>query len=212
MTDPASDDRQLSDEELVVRARGSCASSARHLEQLLGRHRAPVFRRCMAIIGHPDDAEDITQEVMLRVLRGLDGYQGRSSFRTWLHAIVRNECWTFAETRERRTMSEEIRIKMAMYLERDSHIRADSVPRKHLHEMFGRMPREAREIVQLRYLREMPLPNIALLLGMSLSATKMRLYRALSLGQQFMDGVMGRSRGIQTLNGERLGERMGPTH
>lgn len=210
MTDDIDDGRELSDEALVARA--AAGAGPRHLEQLLDRYRAPIFRRCLAVIGHPDDAEDITQEVLLRVFRGLDGYQGRSSFRTWLYAIVRNECWTYAARRERQTIPDEIRMKIALHFDRESYIRTRPVSRRQLHRMFSRMPPRAREIVQLRYLREMPLPNIAGLLGMSLSATKMNLYRALALGRQVMDVAVARSRNVQSMSSERLVDRMGPTH
>lgn len=208
MTESGDDGRQVSDEELVSRARASRASSARHLDQLFGRYHTAIFRRCLAIIGHPDDAEDVTQEVMIRVFRGIDSYQGRSSFRTWLYTIVRNECWSYAERRERQRIPEEVRRQMSLHFDRESHIRVAPVAPEHLHGMFGRMPQSAREIVQLRYLREMPLPSIALLLGMSLSATKMRLYRALSLGQRAMDGVLARSRSMRATPGRRLGDRL----
>ena len=50
------------------------------------------------------------------------------------------------------------------------------------------MPRKAREFLELRYLADMALSQITLLLGTSISATKMRLCRALSLGQRILDG------------------------
>jgi RNA polymerase sigma-70 factor (ECF subfamily) len=177
----------LPDEELVARARTSCGSDAGHLEDLLDRHRPSIFRRCLSIVGDPDDAEDVTQEILMRIFRGLDGFQGRSSFRTWLHAIVQHECWTFAAKRGRQSMPEEVRTKIKLHFSSESQIHTTLISRQQLRSVLGMMPRHEREILQLRYLRDLPLAQIALLLGVSVSATKMRLYRALTSSQSLMD-------------------------
>ena len=55
------------------------------------------FRRelqvhCYRILGSAADAEDMLQETMMAAWRGLDGFEGRASLRTWLHAIATNKC------------------------------------------------------------------------------------------------------------------------
>jgi RNA polymerase sigma-70 factor (ECF subfamily) len=54
-----------------------------------------------------DDAQDIYQEVFLRVYRGLDGFQSRSQFSTWLYRVVTNVCLSFKKksTRVQQQMS-----------------------------------------------------------------------------------------------------------
>lgn len=185
---------RIGDEELVARALEGTSANDVYLEHLLGRYRAWILRRCLAIVGDPDDAEDATQEVMLRVYRGLEGFQGRSSFRTWLYAIIQRECWTFAARRERLSIPDEIRIEMQLQFDTERHVQVAPISPRQMSGVLSKMPRPSREVLQLRFLRELSLPQIAVLLGVSLSATKMRLYRALSLGQHLMDSMTTGSR------------------
>lgn len=185
---------QIADEELVARALEGTNANSVHLEHLLARYRSWIFRRCLAIVGDPDDAEDATQEVLLRVYRGLEGFQGRSSFRTWLYAIIQRECWTFAARRERLSIPGKIRIEMQLHLDTETHAHVAPISPRQMSGVLSKMPRRSREVLQLRFLRELSLPQIAMLLDLSLSATKMRLYRALSLGQHLMDAMTTGSR------------------
>ncbi|MCA9517412.1 MAG: RNA polymerase sigma factor [Myxococcales bacterium] len=59
---------------------------------LYERHGAMVYRRALAILRSPPDAEDAAQEVFVRAARGLDAFAGRSSAVTWLYQITTNLC------------------------------------------------------------------------------------------------------------------------
>jgi RNA polymerase sigma-70 factor (ECF subfamily) len=58
--------------------------------------------RFVAALVDPGSADDLTQETYLRALRGLDGFAGRSSARTWLLAIARHVCADHIRTLQRR--------------------------------------------------------------------------------------------------------------
>lgn len=62
------------------------------MRALVERHGAMVYRRALAILGDPGDAEDAAQEVFIRALRGLEGFGGRSEATTWLYRITTNYC------------------------------------------------------------------------------------------------------------------------
>ncbi len=84
----------LSDEELVERVRRRGVAGRLAFEALADRYSAAITRRCRYRLGNVHDAEDVTQEVLVRIYRGLGNYRGQASFRTWLFAIVENECTT----------------------------------------------------------------------------------------------------------------------
>src|SRR5262249_24973684 len=58
--------------------------------QLVRRHHSSVHRAARAMLASAMDAEDVAQEAWLHAYMHLGGFQGTSSFKTWVHAIVRN--------------------------------------------------------------------------------------------------------------------------
>src|SRR5712691_9716053 len=75
------------DQNLVSRAR---AGDRKALEDLIERHQAWIYNIALRMLFHPQDAEDATQEILIKVLTRLASFAGRSSFRTWLYRIVVN--------------------------------------------------------------------------------------------------------------------------
>jgi RNA polymerase sigma factor (sigma-70 family) len=78
---------EIPDEELVTRAQNG---DWRSFEELIQRHQAWIFNIAVRMVGWREDAEDVTQEVLLKVLTRLSTFQGKSRFRTWLYRIVVN--------------------------------------------------------------------------------------------------------------------------
>lgn len=79
----------LEEERALVRR--AQAGDGAALEALVRRHLAPVHRFCARTAG-PARAADLSQDAMLRMMRGIRGYNGRARFRTWLFTIARNVC------------------------------------------------------------------------------------------------------------------------
>lgn len=75
------------DRALVTRAQ---AGDRRALEELAARHQAWIYNIAIRMLGHPQDAEDATQEILIKALTRLSSFEGRSRFRTWLYRIVVN--------------------------------------------------------------------------------------------------------------------------
>ncbi len=62
----------------------------RALEDLLKKHQPFIYNIAWKMVQMPDDAQDITQEVMVKVITNLSKFRGESQFRTWLYRIVTN--------------------------------------------------------------------------------------------------------------------------
>ena len=91
-----------SDEELVARAQRSPAGDLRAFTALVHRHERRVQANCRQLTGSAADAEELTQDVMVKAYFGLKQFEGRSQFSTWLYRIKANTCINFNEMRARR--------------------------------------------------------------------------------------------------------------
>jgi len=84
-TEVTGDDHE--DAELVRQAQDGDRDA---LERLILRHQAWIFNIALRMVFHPQDAEEVTQEVLVKVITRLSTFQGQSKFRTWLYRITAN--------------------------------------------------------------------------------------------------------------------------
>jgi RNA polymerase sigma factor (sigma-70 family) len=85
LADNSPTDRE--DQSLVARAHSGDRAA---LEDLIQRHQRWIYNIAIRMLYHPQDAEDATQEILVKVLTRLSSFEDRSSFRTWLYRIVVN--------------------------------------------------------------------------------------------------------------------------
>jgi RNA polymerase sigma factor (sigma-70 family) len=78
-------------EHLVIKARGGDRAA---LEEVITVSRDQVYNLAIRMLGDPADAEDVTQEILIRIVTALAAFRGDSSFRTWVYRVATNHLLT----------------------------------------------------------------------------------------------------------------------
>jgi RNA polymerase sigma-70 factor (ECF subfamily) len=82
------------------------AGDERAFAELTDPYRRELQVHCYRMLGSLTDAEDMLQETLLAAWRGLPGFAGRSSLRSWLYRIATNQCLNALRAAERRALAE----------------------------------------------------------------------------------------------------------
>ena len=88
--------------------RSARAGDQQAFEKLLEPYQREILVHCYRILGSFEDAEDLSQETLLRVWKRLDSFEERSSLRTWLYKIATNACLDALDQRRARGLSREL--------------------------------------------------------------------------------------------------------
>lgn len=167
----------MTDEELVIQAQRELFHTTVAYEELMRRYQRTLFNVCARYLGNERDADDVCQEVMLKVLHGLKQFEGKAKFKTWLYSITYNECITQYRKEKRKR-----RLYDALSLDTQEEAHEPEQPvvdSKGLDHWLVHVNQVDREILVLRFVAELEFQEIADIMRMGLSATKMRYKRAL---------------------------------
>ena len=172
----------LSDEQLVARARDRGGRDERPFAELFRRHSGMVWRLSIGFLGSAQDAEDMTQDVFFTAHRKLAQFKGEASFRTWLHRIASNRCKNELRRRSRRlrTVDEPLEEAAATATNGSPGPEAVMVRGRGLQRLARAMESlapEDRGLLQLVELEHTPYRELAAAMGLSLGAVKMRVLR-----------------------------------
>lgn len=173
------------DEQLVERACDELPYRTRAYEELMRRHEKLMFSVCLRLLGNRQDAEDITQDVMLKIFSKLHGFEGRSSFKTWLVRVTRNACKDWLK---KRAISKHYSEALANEPQEHSTVEYEE---DRLIGLLKHLSPTDREVLTLRFVADLSLQEIAEMTELSLSATKMRLYRAIDRLQELATDTIG---------------------
>lgn len=178
----------LSDEQLMTRYKDG---DVRAFEVLLGRHSKPVYNFVLRSLGNPQTAEDLMQEVFLRIVKGAATYQHRAKFTTWLYTIARNLCVdTIRRQKHRRTFSLDTPIgenpadgtmvdRVADKVPGEDRQVMDGQFRDSLERALGRLNPDQREVFVLREFQNLPFAEIAEIVNCPVNTVKSRMRYAL---------------------------------
>jgi RNA polymerase sigma-70 factor (ECF subfamily) len=170
---------------LVEALRRGCEQA---YEELLARFQQPVYTLALRLLGEPNEAGDVVQEVFLKIFRNVGTFRGQSTLKTWIYRITVNEVhnarrWFFrhrrrevdldANPRETRDWKEMVpdnrRSPFDVAFDREQHVMIEAALER-INPIF-------RESVVLRDITDLSYEEIAGILGVSLGTVKSRILR-----------------------------------
>jgi RNA polymerase sigma-70 factor, ECF subfamily len=168
-----------SDAELIERCLGKDNSA---WELVVGRYKRKVFHIAYKFTGRHDDAEDLTQEIFLKVFRSLDKFNRDADFSTWLSSVARNFCIDHyrASKREKEVLVEDLvafDLAPASAGSSPHRLLEDRDRRSFLRRGLEALPDKLREAVVLRDLQGLSYQEMADRLGLPEGTVKSRINR-----------------------------------
>jgi RNA polymerase sigma-70 factor, ECF subfamily len=145
-------------------------------------YRSKVRQVAYSITRSREDADDIAQQVFVKVYFSIKGFEGRSSLFTWLHRITVNLCFEMLRKRKATTSFD----SAPRELKQDrSQLSADPSPasdtllmqRDFISKLLQRIPEEDRHLILLREMEGYSIAQLSKATGLKQSALKSRLFR-----------------------------------
>ncbi len=147
---------------------------------LLERYELKVFRLCASMLHDTSLAQDVAQEVFLRVWRYLDHYDAQSgAFSTWIYAIARNQCLTsLSKQRPVWTSLDDVEVAQEAHQIATPTEHNDTASLVWLRSLVQALPTPQRSCLTLYYYEERSVTEVATLLDLPESSVKTHLHRA----------------------------------
>jgi RNA polymerase sigma-70 factor (ECF subfamily) len=159
-------------------------------EQIVRQHWRKVFNLAYKFVGRHDEAEDLAQDIFLKIFKALHTFDRRANFQTWLISISRNLCIDHYRSvrKERETMARDVDASelMPVSRERSPYGQLEQLDlRQIIRRALAELPATLREAVVLRDLKEFSYQEIADQLGLPEGTVKSRINRGrLELARQ----------------------------
>ena len=151
--------------------------------ELIDRYQSKVYRLAYGILRNRDDADEIAQQVLVKIYFSVKGFDARSSLYTWIHRIAVNECYQFLRKNRLKLSYEsdsaENTISVRVQMARDPRPTCDRVvvQRDLLNRLLERLPEEERHLLLLKELEGYSVAQLSEETGLNENTIKVRLFR-----------------------------------
>jgi RNA polymerase sigma-70 factor (ECF subfamily) len=168
---------------------GNPAETARVVERLYTEFAPRIHRLARRLLGNDTDAEDVTQDVFVQVLRKFALFRGEAALATWLYRVAVNSALAYRRKRSARLRHESSGDPEAVAsggrhrasLAHREHPADEPILEGETHQLIDRaldgLPEEARAVLVLADMEGCSCPEIAGRLGLSVAAVRSRLHR-----------------------------------
>ncbi len=154
---------------------------------ILKKYQEKLYWHIRRMVIDHDDANDVLQNMFIKVWKGLENFREDSQLYTWLYRIATNECLTFLEQQKRRNSVSlnDVENGLANKLKADTNFDANRLEWK-LQLGIQQLPEKQRIVFNLRYYDEMPYEEMSRVLDTSEGALKASYHHAAKKIEEFI--------------------------
>jgi len=143
----------------------------RALERLLDDYQHKVYRMVLVMLRDAGRAEEVTQDIFVKLWRALPLYDGRATVGTWLYTIARNTCLSALR-------AERYRRTSALTEANEPSAPSSTPTTLSVEQCLSRLPGVQRQVITLFYLQERSVADVAAMLDLPEGTVKSHLHRA----------------------------------
>ena len=176
----------LSDSELLASFREP-ANREKAYTALIRKYQEKLYWHIRRMVVEHEDANDVLQNVLIRVWNGLENFREDSQLYTWLYRIATNECLTYLEQQKKKASVSlsDVESGLSNKIVADKHFDANKVEWK-LQIAMQHLPEKQRVVFALRYYDEMPYEEMSRVLETSEGALKASYHHAVKKIEDYM--------------------------
>ncbi|MBA2746731.1 MAG: sigma-70 family RNA polymerase sigma factor [Flavisolibacter sp.] len=167
-----------SDAELLVQFRDP-ATKDKAYTALIKKYQERLYWHIRRMVVTHDDANDVLQNVFIRVWNGLENFREDAQVFTWLYRIATNECLTWLENQKKRASVSfsDVETGLSNKIQADKYFDPQKLEWK-LQVAIQQLPEKQRVVFVLRYYDELPYAEMSQILGTSEGALKASYHHA----------------------------------
>ncbi|TVY01057.1 RNA polymerase sigma factor [Paenibacillus cremeus] len=167
----------MTDEQLIDFVR---QGDERAYRVLMERHQKYIYTLIYRMIDHRETAEDLTQEVFIKLYRSLANFRGESQFTTWLYRLTVNLVTDYRRSQKRRPHTAILDVIKGWFGDRKEEPEARALRKEEqltMQQLLSDLPDKYRLILYLYHYKQLSYQEISDICGLPLKTIETRLYR-----------------------------------
>jgi RNA polymerase sigma-70 factor (ECF subfamily) len=146
---------------------------------LLNKYQQKIYWHVRRMVIDHDDADDLVQDVFIKVWKNLPGFRSDAQLYTWMYRIATNECITFLNKKKQKNniSLDDVDYELADTLSESDHFTGDQIQKK-LQQALLTLPEKQKLVFNMKYYDDMKYEEISQVLGTSVGALKASFHLA----------------------------------
>lgn len=176
----------MEDRELIVKIKDP-ESRNYGFNLLVRKYQQKLYWHIRKMVIDHDDADDLVQEVFVKIWKHLDGFREDAQLYTWIYRIATNECLNFLRKKRNRFFMpiHDLQGELTQKLESSSYIDGDEVQMK-LQKALLTLPDKQRMVFNMKYFDEMKYDEISDITGTTVGSLKASYHHAVKKIEEFL--------------------------